>query len=65
MLVEQNGLCAICSTDIRDDPSVDHDHETKVIRGLLCRQCNASLGQFGDSIEGVTRVLVYLRRNLN
>jgi hypothetical protein len=33
------GLCAVCG--YRDDRLVeDHDHDTGLIRGLLCRSCN-------------------------
>lgn len=40
--------------------TVDHDHKTGKIRGILCMQCNTSLGKLGDSVEGLTRALEYL-----
>ena len=52
MLEEQNGVCAICKlpetwthkkTGKVSLLSVDHDHETGKIRGLLCRDCNQSI----------------------
>lgn len=65
LLVEQNGLCAICGAN---EPgrghqhfSVDHDHETGVVRGLLCNNCNRGLGLLGDNIEGIKRALNYLQ----
>ena len=39
---EQNGVCAICNEPEIDgtDLSLDHDHETGLVRKLLCRSCN-------------------------
>jgi len=55
MLTEQNGLCAICNKpEIRKRKngemhklSVDHDHETGIVRGLLCNKCNHGIGLLG------------------
>ncbi len=66
ILARQGGKCAICGNGNpqTNRPSrfhVDHCHETGHIRGLLCIKCNHALGRFGDSVEGVERVLKYLR----
>lgn len=63
MLEAQDGVCAICEktcwTGMR--LSVDHNHQTKKVRGLLCNSCNRGLGAFDD--EGlVARVVQYLPR---
>jgi hypothetical protein len=71
LLISQNHRCAICDklsgTDIHDGKrrkqlSVDHDHETGAIRGLLCNGCNRALGQLGDSLEHARRLVAYLER---
>jgi hypothetical protein len=36
----QHGLCAICGN--KQDLVIDHDHDTGLIRGLLCHSCNVS-----------------------
>ncbi len=49
---------------------VDHDHKCcpskrscgKCIRGLLCRLCNKLLGQFGDNLVHILKVVGYLQR---
>lgn len=46
ILARQGGVCAICETDDTghmDWFSVDHDHKTGHIRGLLCHSCNVQL----------------------
>ena len=50
MYKAQNGACAICK-DINTSGrklAVDHNHNTGVIRGLLCSRCNLGIGQFKD-----------------
>ena len=55
----RTGTCPIC---LEDKPLVvDHDHTTLVVRGLLCVNCNAGLGQFRDNSEAMLRALEYLR----
>jgi hypothetical protein len=39
----QGGKCAICGGTRRQRLSVDHDHKTGQVRGLLCRMCNGRL----------------------
>lgn len=72
ILISQNGKCAICGTD---DPScggetkksynfhVDHDHETGIVRGLLCAKCNRGLGFFDDNPEKILASYNYLVQN--
>ena len=66
---QQGDLCAICRkaetaqvNGVRQDLSIDHDHKTGAVRGLLCRRCNRGLGALGDNIDGLKRALAYLER---
>lgn len=43
LLSDQDGRCAICD-EVMSDPQIDHDHETKEVRGLLCKKCNLFVG---------------------
>lgn len=43
MLTSQDNRCGLCKK-IMKSPCVDHDHETNVVRGLLCHRCNLTLG---------------------
>lgn len=40
--------------------STDHDHESGVIRGVLCKHCNDLLGRIRDSPEYFRRMVRYL-----
>lgn len=40
--------------------TVDHDHTSGAIRGLLCNKCNQGLGAFGDTLDGILRAAEYL-----
>jgi hypothetical protein len=67
----QQGLCAICgnsepNVDRRTgEPmrlSVDHDHETGRVRGLLCQKCNRALGLLDDDVDRLKWAIDYLQR---
>lgn len=65
LLEKQNQVCAIC---LNKCPSgrylaVDHCHETKRVRGLLCCNCNRAIGLLNDDIENITRAKEYIEYN--
>jgi len=78
MFAEQNGVCAICEKPetsmipgrkraegqqgIRD-LSVDHDHVTGAVRGLLCNGCNHMLGEVNDDREILVSAIKYLDKH--
>lgn len=68
MFQKQGGACAICGNPQPQahkrakNLSVDHDHVTGKIRGLLCSGCNAGLGQFTDDIARLESAIAYLKR---
>lgn len=63
-LVEQNGLCAICSCILANSPKgpqADHCHNTDKFRGILCRNHNVGLGMFSHDINLLQKAIDYLR----
>ena len=58
LLESQDGLCVICYE--RPAVTVDHDHDTGRVRGMLCKACNVALGVLGDDEGSIRRVLEYL-----
>ena len=66
MIVEQNGVCAVCKMP-EEDPRrkhlcVDHDHETGKVRALLCNRCNRGMGIWRDNIHLLEQAVLYLKR---
>jgi len=65
LLEKQEGKCAICKIDQDEQSkamSVDHDHATGKIRGLLCSNCNIGIGNFQDKDELLFSAYEYLKR---
>jgi hypothetical protein len=62
LLDAQDGGCAICGKAPRAGSSlhVDHDHGTGRVRALLCFDCNAGLGKFGDDHRRLQAAIGYL-----
>lgn len=67
MLQAQNGVCAICHYPCSRHKrlSVDHDHDSGKVRGLLCVRCNLLLGVVNDSPEILRNAALYLRHNID
>jgi hypothetical protein len=69
MLAEQHGLCAIClhpeeSKSRSGKPkrlSVDHNHRTGKVRGLLCNKCNQAAGFLDDDPLRAVALAKYLQ----
>ena len=63
-IIEQQGLkCPICTRSIEKNLSVDHDHATGKIRGIICNNCNLSIGNAEDSPMRLRAMADYLEKN--
>ncbi len=64
VLKAQGGRCAICRTKRfdRKRPCLDHDHDTGMVRGVLCLNCNLGLGLFKDDIDALLAAADYCER---
>lgn len=68
MLAVQNNLCAICKQPEQSDHptqgkfalAVDHCHVTNNVRGLLCSNCNRTLGLMRDAPNLLRAAAEYL-----
>lgn len=69
MVDEQQGLCAICGQPETklykgniQNLSLDHDHETNKIRGLLCDKCDRGTGIFYHNTGLLRLAAIYLEK---
>ena len=70
LLIKQNNICAICgkeeiSTDCKGKIrklSVDHNHSTGKVRGLLCGKCNQGIGNLDENIYNLKMAIRYLEK---
>jgi hypothetical protein len=67
MIQSAGGKCEICNSEFVFDkprshnrPCVDHNHETGVVRGILCARCNQGLGLFCESVDSIKSAAKYL-----
>ncbi len=67
---KQRGKCAICKAAAggvkHGKPillSIDHDHETNTVRGLLCSKCNFAIGLMDDQPLRLRRAAAYLEKH--
>lgn len=61
--IVQKGRCMICEIKFGEGGQrmvIDHDHRRKVVRGLLCHNCNVGLGHFKDNINLLKESIKYL-----
>lgn len=60
----QGRCCGICGSETPNGRSpqwhIDHDHQTKKFRGVLCVYCNWLLGNARDSIQILQNAIDYL-----
>ena len=61
----QDDRCEVCWRELGEGKSgvavvIDHDHTTGLVRGLICKQCNAALGRVRDDPEVLRRLVKYL-----
>lgn len=64
LLESQKGLCGICRMiPGRKKLSIDHNHGTGKVRGLLCNNCNAGIGFLKDDSSLLKRASNYIRRH--
>lgn len=60
MYTAQEGKCKICE-NFHEKLLVDHCHETKLVRGLLCDACNKFIGHAKESSYNLYKAISYLK----
>lgn len=66
ILKSQNGCCAICDRKFdktqHGGPHIDHCHNTKIFRGLICSRCNLAEGHLRTP-EKALKLYQYMLKN--
>ena len=64
MYILQSGKCDICKTrfESRWNMCIDHNHETKRVRGLLCRPCNSLIANARENISILLNSVDYIKK---
>lgn len=65
MLEKQGGRCAICETADTGKLKrfhIDHCHDTRTVRGLLCGPCNIGIGQMKHDLKIIRAAASYLEK---
>jgi hypothetical protein len=68
-LKEQGGVCAGCKRDVKTiwrgkqvAMALDHNHETKQVRGVLCIKCNRALGLLEENEQSFLNLIDYINK---
>jgi tRNA G26 N,N-dimethylase Trm1 len=66
MLKECEYKCEICGKlHTEEKPlNIDHCHNSREVRGLLCHSCNYGLGFFQDDIKLMNKAIKYLKNEI-
>ena len=63
LLESQSGCCLLCGVH-QDELSypmfVDHNHESGVVRGLLCSKCNFKVGWIETNLNDLDKIIKYI-----
>jgi len=66
LLLKQNSVCAICRKPERTERNnlltIDHDHVSGHVRGLLCSHCNRAIGLLQDEPKIIAAAAAYVQR---
>lgn len=67
LLEKQGHSCGICQvpfSSLKRRPHVDHCHSTGKVRGILCPNCNVTLGHSKDNLDVLKGCISYLESSL-
>lgn len=64
MIVKQKNRCAVCNKKESWNRrlSLDHNHKTNEVRGLLCHKCNSAIGFAQENTKILKLMIQYLQK---
>lgn len=61
MLHEQDNKCGICEC-VMETPYIDHNHNTGLVRMLLCHHCNTMIGMAKENKNILENAIKYIEK---
>lgn len=70
LMISQHGCCDICKKPFqynndKKEYHIDHNHTTNKVRGLLCTNCNTSIGLLQENPVFIESALYYINKHNN
>lgn len=63
-LIEKYPCCAICGKPpVKKALSIDHNHKTGKVRGLLCHSCNMGIGLLNEDTGIMYKTIQYINEH--
>lgn len=67
ILASQDNVCKICNGDGKNHGkglTVDHDHKTGIVRGILCGFCNTAIAYLQEDVLLLSEAITYLKMTM-
>lgn len=63
LVKKADGHCGCCGIKVEGTLSVDHNHTTGKVRGLVCSSCNSTIGMAKEDVNRLYACIEYLKEH--
>lgn len=54
--------CSICNANLETKRCIDHNHETGLVRNVICHSCNIVIGMVKERTEVLEEIIKYIKK---